>query len=45
MHACNPQLAATTFQHPAEVVRWMGVVEALDHYGVLWAPDEVEQAP
>jgi hypothetical protein len=33
----NQRLAATTFDHPAELVRWLGAVQAQDYLGALWA--------
>jgi hypothetical protein len=33
----NQGLAATTFDHPAEPVRWLGAVQAQDYLGALWA--------
>jgi hypothetical protein len=33
----NQRLAATTFDHPADAVRWLGAVQAQDYLGSLWA--------
>jgi len=33
----NQRLTATTFDHPAEPVRWLGAVQAQDYLGSLWA--------
>ena len=33
----NQRVAATTFDSPAEVVSWMGAVQAQDYTGGLWA--------
>ncbi len=33
----NQRLAATTFDHPADPVRWLGAVQAQDYLGSLWA--------
>jgi hypothetical protein len=32
----NRQLAASRFDTPAELVRWMGAVQAQDYLGGLW---------
>lgn len=33
----NQRIAATTFENPADVVRWLGAVQAQDYLGSLWA--------
>ena len=33
----NQRLAATTFDDPADSVRWLGAVQAQDYLGALWA--------
>ena len=33
----NQRLAATTFDDPADPVRWLGAVQAQDYLGALWA--------
>lgn len=43
----NQQIAGPRFRTPAELVRWMGAVQAQDYRGALWAvglrlPDTVE---
>lgn len=30
-------LRSTSFEHPADVVRWLGAVQAQDYLGSLWA--------
>ena len=34
---CNQRIASTTFENPAEVVGWLGAVQAQDYLGALWA--------
>ena len=31
------RISATTFTRPAEVVSWLGAVQAQDYLGALWA--------
>src|ERR687886_1130528 len=33
----NQHIAEATFDKPADVVRWMGAVQAQDYLGALWA--------
>ncbi len=33
----NQGLAGTSFDRPADVVRWLGAVQAQDYLGSLWA--------
>ncbi len=33
----SQRLAATTFEDPADPVRWLGAVQAQDYRGSLWA--------
>src|SRR6185295_9649003 len=33
----NQRIASTTFSTPADVVRWLGAVQAQDYLGALWA--------
>jgi hypothetical protein len=45
----NQQIARPTFDHPSQVVQWLGAVQAQDYLGALWAvglrlPNATEQA-
>jgi hypothetical protein len=33
----NQHLASADFKKPAEVVKWLGAVQAQDYYGAKWA--------
>ena len=33
----NQRIAKATFEHPSDVVAWLGAVQAQDYLGALWA--------
>jgi hypothetical protein len=49
LRLANQQIAAPVFERPADVVAWLGAVQAQDYLGALWAvglrmPSATEQA-